>query len=358
MTAINQTYTRVILVNSGYRIHKYQYLNLGKHLNIRIIKNDGSREDLNIDKIYKHLQYACEGLNVSQVDIIKNAKLKFFNNMKSSAIQDSLIQSAREMISEESPDYELVAGRLLNQKMRKELYNQYEPKNFKDEVKKRVKSGHYSKDLLDYTDEELDYLGSKINYELDNELQYSAARQFYSKYLLKDNGKIIELPQEVLMLVPMAIFHKSKDLNLIVDGYNLLSQRKIAFPTPIMNGARTPYKQFISCNLIDAGDSALSLAKTAEMIMRCTANKSGLGVNVSFIRGLGARIGNPERVKHTGILPIIKAFEAATASLTQAGRGGCHLKNTDVEVLESVEIDGKIFKVDEIESVESLLTQL
>ena len=291
-------------------------------MSIQIIKNDGSKEDLNIDKIYSHLQYACEGLNVSQVDIIKNAKLKFFNNMKSQAIQDSLIQSAQEMISEEYPDYEICAGRLLNQKIRKELYNQYDPKSFKDQVKERVSKGYYSKDLLDYTDNELDYLGSLIDYELDNELQYSALRQFYTKYLLKDKNKIIELPQEVFMLIPMTIFHRTKDPELIKNGYELLSQRKISLPTPIMNGCRTPYKHYISCNLIDAGDSSLSLSKTAEMIMRCTSNKSGLGVNISHIRGLGASIGHPERVKHTGILPLIKTYEAATASLTQVMRSG------------------------------------
>ena len=289
---------------------------------IQIVKNKGQKEPLNIDKIYSHLQLACEGLNVSQVDIIKNAKLKFYDGMKSSVIQDSLIQSAQEMISLETPDYEIVAGRLLNQKIRKECYGQFEPLNFKDEVKKRIKAGHYTKDLLNYTDEELDFLGSKIKYKLDDEFQYAALRQIYTKYLIKNNNTIIETPQEIFMLIPMAIFYKSKDLKLIVDGYNLLSQRKISLPTPIMNGARNSYKHFISCNLINAGDSTLSLSKAAEMVMRCTAAKSGIGLNLSFIRGLGASIGKPERVKHTGILPLIKTYEAATASLTQTVRGG------------------------------------
>lgn len=289
---------------------------------IYIIKNDGSKELLNIDKIHSHLSEACKGLNVSQIDIVKGARLKFYDGMKSASIQDSLIQSAQDLISQEYPDYEIAAGRLLNQKIRKEVYNQYEPKPFKDCVKSRVASGLYTEDLLDFTDEELEYLGSKIKYELDEQLSYSSLHQMYSKYTLKQNGKAIETTQEVFMLVPMAIFHGNKNLKLIIDGYQLLSQRKIALPTPIMNGARTPYKKYISCNLINAGDSAESLSKAAEAIMRCTANKSGLGLNMSFVRGLGARIGNPERVKHTGILPLIKAYEAATASLQQISRGG------------------------------------
>lgn len=289
---------------------------------IQVIKNDGTKEILNIDKIHIHLSEACEGLNVSQIDIVKGARLKFYDGIKSSSIQDSLIQAAQELISQEYPDYEIAAGRLLNQKIRKEVYGSYEPKKFADCVKERVSKGFYTEDLLDYTDEELEFLGSKIKYPLDEQMSYSSLHQMYSKYTIKNNGKAIETTQEIFMLIPMAIFHSAKDLKLIVDGYNLLSQRKIALPTPIMNGARTTYKKYISCNLINAGDSAESLAKAAEAVMRCTANKSGLGLNMSFVRGLGARIGNPERVKHTGILPIIKAYEAATASLQQISRGG------------------------------------
>lgn len=314
---------------------------------MQVIKNNGTREPLNIDKIHIHLADACAGLNVSQIDIVKGARLKFYDGIKSSSIQDSLIQSAQDLISEEYPDYEIAAGRLLNQKIRKEVYGTYEPKPFKDCVKDRIARGFYSEDLKAYTDEDLEFLGSKIKYQLDENLPYTSLHQMYSKYTIKNKNKAIETTQEIFMLIPMAIFHKSKDLKLIIDGYNLLSQRKIALPTPIMNGARTTYKKYISCNLINAGDSTISLSKAAEMIMRCTANKSGLGLNMSFVRGLGARIGDPERVKHTGILPLIKTFEAATASLSQASRGGCHLKNTEVECLESIEIDGITYTPEE-----------
>ena len=55
--------------------------------------------------------------------------------------------------------------------------------------------------------------------------------------------------------------------------------------------------------------------------MMMTANKSGIGLSAANIRGLGANIG-PGRVKHTGILPIIKTWQSATAAFTQEGRGG------------------------------------
>lgn len=290
-----------------------------------IIKTNKTKEIYSPDKIHRHLHEACKGLNVDVISIIKDAQLKIFDGAKSSDIQDSLIKSAQEKISESSPDYEIAAGRLLNQKLRKQVYGQYEPKVFKTEIKNRINNNYYSKDLQCYSDEDLEFLGSKINYELDNELPYSSLNALVSKYLIKHNKIPIETPQEIFMLIPMSIFYNLKEpkrTQLILLGYKLLSQRKISLPTPIMNGARSPFKRFISCNVIDSGDSVKSLSLATSRIMQCTASKAGIGLNVSRIRGLGADIGKPSRVQHTGILPLIKTFEAATCALSQISRGG------------------------------------
>ena len=298
-----------------------------KNLNeIYIVKNNGSKELYNADKIMNHVQFACKDLKVSSSDLVMNARLKITDGIKSKDIQKSLIQAANEMISEDSPDYEIVAGRLLIQQIRKEVYNQYEHLDFYEEIKKRVTQGFYDPEFLTkYTKDEIDYFGSKIRYEDDDNLPYISVNQMYSKYMIKNQGKVIETIPEVFMLIPMAVFinelpERRKDL--VLKTYKLLNQRKISFPTPIMNGARTSYKHFISCNLIHAGDSVRSLARLLEIILMCTAAKSGIGINASDIRGLGADIGNPIRLSHTGILPIMKAVEAAVGSLSQISRGG------------------------------------
>ena len=292
---------------------------------IHIVKNNGLKEVFNFDKISEHIHFACEGLNgVSESEIAMNARLKIYDGCKSKDIQDALVKSAVELTSADEPDYDLVAGRLLNQKLRKEVYGQFTPKPFKDEVIARVKKGIYTKDILEnYTEEELEFYGSKIKYNLDETLPHISVSQWYNKYLIKYKGKVIETPQEVFMLIPMVIFAKEQNRkDLILTGYKLLSQRKISLPTPIMNGVRTQYKKYISCNLINTGDSTVSLSQAVAKVMQCTAAKSGLGLNASSIRGIGADIGTPSRCKHMGILPLIKTVEAATASLSQVGRSG------------------------------------
>ena len=292
-----------------------------------VTKNNGELEAFDPEKIFEHVKFACEGLkNVQISDLIMNANLKIANKMKSSDIQLALVQSANELVSEKHPDYSIVAGRLLNQQIHKECYNQYEPKNFREEIRRRTAEGLYTKDFDVYTDEDLELFGSKIKYDDTDSLPYIAVNQFYSKYLIKHNGKCAETIQEALMAIPMAIFsiveNRAERNDLIVRCYNLLNKRKISFPTPIMNGARTNFKKFISCNVIDMGDSVKSLSLAIAKILQCTANKSGLGINASRIRGLGAPIGTPERCKHFGILPLLKTVESATAALSQISRGG------------------------------------
>lgn len=296
-----------------------------------IIKNDNTKEEFNIDKINEKIEFACKGLkNVSPSQIAMNTKIKIQDGTKTKDIQMALVKSAAELISPETPEYDIVAARLLNQRLRKEVYKQYTPLPFYDEIVKRVKKGYYDKSILEkYTKEEIEYYGSKIKYELDEELNFLGISQLYYKYLIEYNSKRIETPQEVYMIMNMYIFMDDLDRkSKILNGYKFLSKKKVSFPTPVMNGLRTDFKKFISCNVMNTGDSRESLAKIVEKILMATASKSGIGINASKIRGLGADIDNG-RMSHTGVLPIFKAFEACGASFSQSKiRGGAININT------------------------------
>ena len=296
-----------------------------------IIKNDNTKEEFNIDKINEKIEFACKGLkNVSPSQIAMNTKIKIQDGTKTKDIQMALVKSAAELISPETPEYDIVAARLLNQRLRKEVYKQYTPLPFYDEIVKRVKKGYYDKSILEkYTKEEIEYYGSKIKYELDEELNFLGISQLYYKYLIEYNSKRIETPQEVYMIMNMYIFMDDNDRkSKILNGYKFLSKKKVSFPTPVMNGLRTDFKKFISCNVMNTGDSRESLSKIVEKILMATASKSGIGINASKIRGLGADIDNG-RMSHTGVLPIFKAFEACGASFSQSKiRGGAININT------------------------------
>ena len=75
---------------------------------MQVKKRDGTLEDLNIDKLHKVVQYACEdisGVSASQVEI--NSNIQFYDGIASEDVQETLIKSAADLISEETPNYNM-----------------------------------------------------------------------------------------------------------------------------------------------------------------------------------------------------------------------------------------------------------
>lgn len=68
--------------------------------------------------------------------------------MKTSDIQETLIKSAADLISEETPNYQWVAGRLVNYHLRKEVYGKFEPNSLYDIISTNVGKGFYTEELI------------------------------------------------------------------------------------------------------------------------------------------------------------------------------------------------------------------
>lgn len=72
-----------------------------------IVKRTGEREPININKIHKVVEHACEGLaGVSSSQIEMNANIQFYDGMSSNEIQEILVRSANDLISLDNPNYQ------------------------------------------------------------------------------------------------------------------------------------------------------------------------------------------------------------------------------------------------------------
>ncbi len=290
-----------------------------------VIGRHGERKPFDANKITEKTLLSSEGLQVSPSDIELKSCAQFHDGTTTDEIQKTLIKTAADQISEETPDYDIMASRLLNQQVRKEVYDQYTPKPFYDMIVKNTESGVYGTYILaSYSKEEIEYYGSKIRYDKDDKFSYAGLKQLYEKYLIRRDGKIVESPQDVNMLINMVAFAKYPEKERkkwVVEGYRIVSDFEVSHPTPTMIGMRTPFQRYISCNGINYGDSTESISKANYAVTKLTASRAGLGMGIGSIRGLEGDIGDG-RVKHTGIIPIAKASEYLTKSFSQEMRGG------------------------------------
>ena len=82
---------------------------------IQITKRDGRKEPLELDKLHKVVFHACEGITgVSESEVEIKSHIQFYTGITSAEIQETLIKSAADLITEETPNYQFVAGRLIN----------------------------------------------------------------------------------------------------------------------------------------------------------------------------------------------------------------------------------------------------
>ena len=299
-----------------------------------VVKSDGSKVNIDLDKIHKMVHKACKGIaGVSESLVEMNSGLQFYDGITTKDIQKILVKSASDLISLENPNYQFVAARLLLYGIQKQVFNTkwkdseiYPP--LLDIIKRNIDKKVYDPAILEmYTEDEIEQCDKYIKHSRDITFTYAGLQQIVDKYLVQDrsNGEVFETPQFMYMLIAMTLFHKydkERRLDYVKRYYDAISTFKINIPTPIMAGVRTPLRQFASCVLVDSDDSLDSIFTSDMAIGRYVAQRAGIGINAGRIRGLGSKIRGGE-VQHTGVIPFLKKFEATVRSCTQNGvRGG------------------------------------
>jgi ribonucleoside-diphosphate reductase alpha chain len=301
-----------------------------------VTKRDGTKQPLDLDKIHAVLTWACEGQNddaltpvkgvsVSQIEI--NAQLHFYDGMPTKAIHETLIKAASELISEDFPNYDQVAARLVWFAVRKEAFRNNLPPTLREVVHSNIGRGVYTEDIVKlYTDEELDELNGMIHHNRDDLFKYAGAEQMRKKYLAQNRKtKIVyesfQFPYILVAALLFAKYPKNTRMKYVKKYYDLISQHYISLPTPIMAGLRTRQKQFSSCTLIEAGDSLKSINAAGNAIVDYASNKAGIGLSIGQIRAEGQPVRNGDAVT-TGILPFAKKFNGDLKSCSQGAIRG------------------------------------
>ena len=300
---------------------------------IKVKKRSGAVEALNLDKIHKMVEEACEGLGsgVSASQVEMNSGLQFFDGIETKDIQEILVRSASDLISLDTPNYQFVAARLLLFAVRKQVFGAgwvHGHPSVYEHATKCVSKGVYDGEILGkYTLEEWNKINSWMDHERDMLFTYAGLRQVVDKYLVQDrsSGEMYETPQYMYMMIAVTLFQNyptETRLEYVKRYYNAISKHKINIPTPIMAGVRTPLRQFASCVLVDSDDTLDSIFTSDMAIGRYVAQRAGIGINAGRIRGINAKIRGGE-VQHTGVIPFLKKFEATVRCCTQNGiRGG------------------------------------
>lgn len=281
---------------------------------MQVTKRDGTKEDFSIDKVKQSIAFACEGVDVNPLEL--ESRLDYFmkNGIKTSSIQENIIEHAKQLANAQNPQWLMVAGHAFSMH---ELHSyKLKDKSFKEIVNYVVKQGFYTPSLLSaYSSEDLDELGNHIKFDKDSDYSYAALVTNKTKYQNK-----FELNQHMHMVNAMRFGEKVQDnrLEFVKEVYEVLSSRKFSLATPFMANLRSGGNT-ASCFIISIEDNIDSIFQNIHRIAKISKNGGGLGIYLGNLRAKGSSVGKADNASNT-IVQWVKIINDTLVAVNQGGK--------------------------------------
>ncbi len=299
--------------------------------NINITKSDGSLAPLNVEKLAKLINDACEDLEeVSVNEVLDEALKNLYDGVSVADMRTSLVMSARTKVEKE-PNYSFVTARILMDQLRSEAlsflkiadestYQEMEanyPKAFKAYIDKGIELDILNPALKEF---DLDKLGAAIDYTRDNQFTYLGLQTLYDRYFIHCEDTRYELPQVFFMRVAMglALEEENKEERAI-EFYRLLSSFDYMSSTPTLFNSGTKRPQLSSCYLTtipDDLDGIFSAMKDNALLSKWAG---GLGNDWTPVRAMNSYIKGTNG-KSQGVVPFLKVANDTAVAVNQGGK--------------------------------------
>ena len=277
---------------------------------IKDIENDILKFSKNLEVDYNFLiNYIEENIENFQEREIKE-------------IYDIIINKTVSLTSYEESDWTYLAGKLLMKKLVDDVEENrgFSYGDFYKTITSLVEKNIYDKRLLEYTKEEIVDLEKSIDYSRDMIYDYAGANMLVNRYLVKYQGKIFELPQEIFMVIAMLLAINEKErVKIAKSFYEVLSTKKISLATPILANLRLPKGNLSSCFITAIDDNIESIFYNIDSIAKISKNGGGVGVNISRIRAKNSMV-NGYYNASGGVVPWIKIINDTAVAVNQQGR--------------------------------------
>lgn len=283
---------------------------------MQVIKRDGTREDVKIEKILHAVNRACRGIhNVESLEVAKRTIAGLHDGSTTEEL-DNLSISTAVMLMADEPNYSKVAARMLSENIRKEVGRD---SAFRDYLKWAAEHGVLDDKLLGIAKEDVQAIEFAIRHERDDLFEYFGLRTIVDRYLLRhpQTRKLIERPQWMFMRVALGL---SANISEAIEFYDIISQFLYMPSTPTLFNSGTRHPQMSSCYLLTVtNDSLEGIYKTITDCAQLSKWSGGLGVDWTPVRSSGSLIKGTNGLSN-GIIPFLKVFDSSVHAVNQGGK--------------------------------------
>ena len=270
---------------------------------MRVIKRDGTDEEMFFDKVTARIKNLCAGLDVQADRVAQKVFTSMYDGIRTSDIDTLSADVAVDLMSEH-PDYETLATRITVSNLQKTC-----PETFSSAMVALHAKGIVSPEFMKSIRLEMD---SWIQPKRDYDFGYFGIKTLQKGYLLPG-----ETPQYMFMRVALAIH--GQDFESAHRSYDLMSQKYFTHATPTLFNAGTNRPQMSSCFLLASKDDSIEgIYDTLKECAQISKWSGGIGLHISNIRANGTPIKGTNGVAD-GIVPMLRVFNNTARYVNQGG---------------------------------------
>ena len=209
--------------------------------------------------------------------------------------------------------------------------------NHIDKIKYLINENYYEEAFLKkYSDDEINTIYEIAYHKQIKFPSYMSAFKFYNDYALKTPfNKYLETYEDRLAII--ALYHANGDFIVAKQLITSLINQDFTPATPtLLNTGKKHRGEFVSCFLLQAGDSLNDIARINEFSMQLSKIGGGVAINLTNLRAKGEAIKNIPNVSK-GVVGVAKlldnAFRYADQMGQRTGAGAIYLNvfHADIE---------------------------
>jgi len=291
-------------------------------MNIKVVKRNGKKEPVMLDKILDRITQQTYGLDklIIPFEVAQKVIEGITPDIKTSTL-DQLAMETAAALATKHPDYSILAARLAITNLHKEtkksfsetvtdLYKYIDPKTGKH-------SPIVSEDFYNIVKKNADDIDSAIVHSRDHNFDYFGFKTLEKSYLLKLDGKVAERPQYMYMRTAIQVW--GENLEKVIETYNTLSEGYYTHATPTLFNSGTTRPQLSSCFLLDLeSDSIEGIFNTLKESAQISKNAGGIGIAFTKVRAKGTYIAGTNGTSN-GIIPFLKIYNETARAVDQGG---------------------------------------
>ena len=245
--------------------------------------------------------------------------------MSSDERLSALIKAAVELTTQEAPDWEFIAARLLNFQLTEKQEKQArisDIHSFYEKLRYLTNEGLYGSYILDsYSQQEIEEAAGFICPERDKLFNYSGLDLLSKRYLIRTHShEPMESVQEMYLGIALhlAMPEKRDRLQWVRKFYDLLSKLEVTMATPTLSNARKPYHQLSSCFIDTVPDSLEGIYRSIDNFAMVSKFGGGMGMYFGKVRAAGGNIRGFKGVAG-GVIRWMKLVNDTAVAVDQLG---------------------------------------